>query len=189
MFKSNVAIFGVALLMLTFSTHADQSDLTAAKVRGYIASLNELEQLENQFDIDEGHEIDFDAQQAMTDAWSPMTEAVAQLQRHPRYNEFEPIVKKNGFASAQEWGHTGDRIIHAFMALEMEREAPEMQREMDEAMRELDNNPHMSAEQKDAIRQMMMGAMSSMESMSDAPKADVDAVRPHMGALRDSFEH
>lgn len=59
-----------------------------------------------------------------------------------------------------------------------------MNQEMAKAMEEINNNPHMSEAQKQQMRDMMGGAMSAMETASNAPEADKRALRPHLDALR-----
>ncbi len=56
--------------------------------------------------------------------------------------------------------------------------------EMEAALAEMENSPHMTAEQKAQMRAMMEGAMGAMQSASNAPAADIEAVRPHVEALR-----
>ena len=42
----------------------------------------------------------------------------------------------------------------------------------------------MTAEQKAQMRAMMESAMGAMQSASNAPAEDIEAVRPHVEALR-----
>lgn len=49
--------------------------------------------------------------------------------------------------------------------------------------------PHMTPEQKEAMRQMMGGAMANIESMTNAPPVDIEAVRPHLDALNQAMEN
>ena len=55
---------------------------------------------------------------------------------------------------------------------------------MEAALAEMENSPHMTAEQKAQMRAMMESAMGAMQSASNAPAEDIEAVRPHVEALR-----
>ena len=70
------------------------------------------------------------------------------------------------------------------MAIEMAEQNPAARREMEAALAEMENSPHMTAEQKAQMRAMMESAMGAMQSASNAPAEDIEAVRPHVEALR-----
>ena len=98
--------------------------------------------------------------------------------------QLEDLVQDHGFGSLEEWAATGDRIFQAWMAIEMAEQKPAARQEMEAALAEMENSPHMTAEQKAQMRAMMEGAMGAMQSASNAPAADIEAVRPHVEALR-----
>ncbi|MBC7326393.1 MAG: hypothetical protein H5T99_13950, partial [Moorella sp. (in: Bacteria)] len=112
------------------------------------------------------------------------SDSLSQLKGRDSYSRLEDIARNHGFNSLEEWASTGDRVFQAWMAIEMEQQNPAAQQEMNAALAEVENNPNMTAEQKTQMRAMMQSAMGAMESASNAPAADIAAVRPHLDALR-----
>ncbi len=91
-------------------------------------------------------------------------------------SQVEAVIRPFGFSSLDDWGAYGDRVMSAFMALNMrEQHAGEMMRKQLEALEKDTNIP---AAQKQAMRQQMKKMQAMMESFASAPKADVEAVRP-----------
>jgi hypothetical protein len=104
---------------------------------------------------------------------------------HPQVRQ---IVRRHGF-SAEEWASTGSRIFSAYLSLAMAEVSGEMQQDMAEALREIEQNPDLSPEQKQAMRQQMeqMARGQFMGGITDdVPEADLRAVRSRKAEL-DSF--
>jgi hypothetical protein len=187
-----IALFAAtAFLLFALGLHAGQPALTDDQIRRYVASLQDLEELGDRIDEDELDPA-FDAEDGQVDLESmmknPMSSAVAALEGHEAYGDFTRIVSRHGFATPQQWGEVGDRVVRAYMTLQMEREQPRVQEEMKQALREIENNPHMSAAQKEQMRTMLEQSMAGMKAMTGAPREDVEAVRANEDAVRLAFE-
>ena len=181
-----VALFALALAMPAFA-----GDLTEERIKGFVATLSELDELADRYDdLDELEDIGEESQDAAEGGdFNPMTMAVQEMRGHEIYDEFSAIVSEHGFSDPEDWASTGDRIVRAMMALEMERQGHgDMRAEMDEAMREMEQNPNITDEQRQQMRQQMEQAVSGMEAMADAPQEDIDAVKPHADELRRAME-
>ncbi|SFL97564.1 hypothetical protein [Marinobacter zhejiangensis] len=179
---------GLALLtMLLLSAGSAFADsLTEQDVKNFISSLTELDSMEGELaDLTDEMNNDYDSNNpSMPDLEHLFSDAVGRMEGHPQFERFEEVVEDNGFSSAADWGATGDRVFRAWMAIEMQGQSSASRQEMAKAMAEIDNNPNMSAEQKAQMRQMMQGAISMMEQVSQAPEADIRALRPHLDELR-----
>lgn len=175
------------LLLLLLAPFAAQAEtLTDQTIRSFISSLETLQGMESEFD--EMTE-DFPAEKGerggeMPDMSRIFSSSIERMKGHDLYNRLEDVVEQHGFANPESWAETGDRIFQAWSALEMGEQSNTMNQEMAKAMEEINNNPHMSEAQKQQMRDMMGGAMSAMETASNAPEADKRALRPHLDALR-----
>ncbi len=91
-------------------------------------------------------------------------------------DQVQAVIMPYGFRSLDEWAALGDRVMAAFMALNMEKShASEMIRKQ---LEKLDKDASIPAQQKQAMRQQMERMAQMMQSFAQAPKADMEAVRP-----------
>ncbi len=91
-------------------------------------------------------------------------------------DQVQAVIMPYGFRSLDEWAALGDRVMAAFMALNMEKShASEMIRKQ---LEKLDKDTSIPAQQKQAMRQQMERMAQMMQSFAQAPKADMEAVRP-----------
>jgi hypothetical protein len=165
-----------------FSAHAET--LTDDKIRSFISSLEALQGMEDEYDeLPDGLATE-EGDTGMPDMSRIFSSSVEQMKGHDMYNQLSDVVQQHGFSNPQQWGETGDRIFHAWSALEMGQQSGQINQEMAKAMEEINNNPNMSEAQKQQMRKMMGGAMSMMDNAASAPEADKRAVQPHMDALR-----
>lgn len=184
MIRLHPVLLTVIYLLALSSISAHAETLTDQTVRSFISSLEELQTMEDEFsELTEDFSDEEDAAE-MPDMSRIFSSSVEEMKGHDMYNELEDLVQQYGFSSPEQWGEIGDRIFHAWGALEMGEQSGDMNQEMARAMEEIDNNPHMSEAQKQQMREMMGGAMSAVEQAANAPEGDKRAVRPHMEALR-----
>ncbi len=95
----------------------------------------------------------------------------------------ERVIRDAGFDSIDEWARVGGRILSAWIAEEMAAESDDMDAEMAEALREIDDNPHMSEEQKQMMRQQIEQMYGMRADLAYAPEADRRAVRQSRARL------
>lgn len=185
---NRLRIVGMALLTMFILSagHAVAETLTEQDVKNFISSLEALQGMEGEFAelADDMNQEPDDGAQTIPDLGHLFSDAVGRMEGHPQFEQFSDIVEDNGFDSADDWGKTGDRVFRAWMAIEMQGQSSAAHQEVANAMAEIDSNPSLSAEQKAQMKAMMQGAMSMMEQASDAPDADIQALRPHMEELR-----
>jgi hypothetical protein len=172
-------------LLALFSAGTQAQGLSDQTISSFIDSLKAAEQLSSEFE-DLSDDMDSQNDGTMPDFSRIFSDSLKELEGHQAYGQLEDLVQNHGFNSLEDWAATGDRIFQAWMAIEMEQQNPAARQEMDAAMAEIENNPNMTAEQKAQMRAMMQSAMGAMESASNAPPADVKAVRPHVEALREA---
>lgn len=184
MIRLRPVLLTVICLFALASLNARAETLTDQTIRSFIGSLEQLQSMEDDFD-ELTEDLSTEEENAeMPDMSRIFSSSVERMKGHDIYNRIEDVVQQHGFSSVEQWGKTGDRIFHAWSALEMGQQSGEMNQEMARAMEEINNNPNMSEAQKQQMREMMGGAMSALEQAANAPEADQQAVRPHMDALR-----
>jgi hypothetical protein len=167
----------LALLVGTTILHAQQP-LDRGTINRWADSMLEIQRWsENQPDMDDG----FDD----SDPFNFESSLALAARQH---GEIRRIIGRHGFSSGDQWAAVGSRIMNAYSAMHMDEESPEFQREMQQAIREIDQNPHLSAEQKEMMRNQMQMAMGMMTQMADAPAADVAAVRANRAKLDQVFD-
>lgn len=186
-------MFLILLLLgvLAFVGSANAEPLSHDEISGFIASLSDMEDLGKKYENDEGlrlREEEALEHSQSVEEFNWMSASIAAIKGHPAYDEFEEIAEDHGFSSPEEWGEVGDRVLKAFMAASMDANAREMQAQMEETLRELENNPDISPEQKQMMRDSMGSGMAQFKAMTDAPAADIEAVKPFLPELRRAFD-
>lgn len=176
-----LTLAGLALLALALSTQAASPKLTGSEVQRFVASLPEVQRLADLIPEAELPEVD---ESAELDLSHPMSSTVQSLRGHAEYDRFSAVAKQHGFSSLEQWGQTGDRVLRAYLALEMEQQVPGMQAEMARALQEIEQNPHFSPEQREQMKQILTSSLKTMDSVGEAPAADLEVVRPHLAELR-----
>lgn len=182
---TTIRVFLIAILLFAANSYADT--LSARTINSFISSLDELSAMENEFasltrdldgSADRGEEL------AIPDFEHVLSAALEEMQGHPAYNKLAGVVKRHGFSSAEQWTQAGDRIFHAWMALEMDTQGAAINQEIKNALTALNSNSDLSPAQKEQMKAMLGGAAAAMQQVSSAPKADMHAVKPHVNALR-----
>lgn len=173
----------VMLAVMLTSWPAFAAPLSSQQISGFISSLEELSTMEDEFTRLTG-DLDDDADELPPDFTAIISDAVNRFRGHPNYELLEDVVERHGFESAEQWGRTGDRVIRAYMTIQIEAHRTEVEKEMADALADLDNNPHITPEQKAQMKAMMENALVAMEQASQAPEEDIRAVRPFVDQLR-----
>lgn len=101
-------------------------------------------------------------------------------------DEIAALVGAHGF-SLDEWGATGDRIMRAYMALQMEGQ-PDMTSKLNETIQQMENAPGLSTVQKNQMISSLMRTLDIYNMMRDAPVSDIEAVRPLADTIEQSMQ-
>ncbi|MBW0148302.1 hypothetical protein [Marinobacter arenosus] len=172
----------IAVLTLA-SLPAQARDLSEQTIQAFVDTMKAAESLEPEFEA-LTDEMAADQESEMPDFAHIFSDTLSSMEGEPVYTRLEDIAQEHGFSDLEEWGTTGDRIYRAWMAIELEQQNPQARQEIASALEEIDNSPHLTEAQKAQMRAMMENAMSAMESAKDAPREDIEAVRPHLDLLR-----
>ena len=179
--------FAVVLLLLVLSAAVSaRPGLTEPQVLGFIASIEATEAFSAAADRP-GLSASA-AAKSLRSTTNPLTTAVIRLRGQDAHDDLREIIRYHGFGSPEGWALVGDRVLHAFQALQMEREASTLHGEMQQSLREIDRNPNLSPEQRRMMRDLLSKTLSDMQIVMRAPQADIEAVRPHLARLRRAIE-
>ncbi len=171
---------GVLAIAGTGSASALDSDA----VERFTASMEALHAYEdeNPFDLDEPEEPE-EFVQVMR---APMSSQLDQMRDHEAFGDVQRIVGEHGFADVESWAVTGDRVLRAFTALEIEEETPDLRAELEQTRAQIQEAPGMSQEQRDmALKMIEQTMVPMMEVLDDVPQEDRDAVAPHRSRIAD----
>jgi len=165
------------LSALSFSAYAQE--LNDQRIQSFITTLEKAVAMEPEFE-----ELN-DSQDRETPDFSRIfSSSIENLKGQELYARLERLVQNHGFKNLNEWATTGDRIYGAWIAIEMADQSPALRKEMESALAEIENNPDISAQQKAQMRAAMETGIGFAQQAGRAPSADIDAVKPHLKALR-----
>lgn len=176
--SSITTVLMAALLMMATSVWADE--LSNQEIEQFIASMEKLQTMDEEF---QAFEADDEDKSQMPDTDHLVSEGLARLRGNKLYDKVDSIVRDYGFDNAEAWSQTGDRVLDAYIALQMKGKSGSAQSQMDKALREMDENSQMTPAQKEQMRAMMAQSMASMKSFAEAPPEDMAAVKPYQDRL------
>ncbi len=173
------ALMGALLVVTAGAVASENKPLTDDQAKRFVDTLPALDRLGEEL-REEGKtdKLEIATQPKSGEEFTPYSNAVAALKtEHPAdYAKLGAAVKPHGF-SADEWGHVGDRVIIAYLALEMEKQDPRsaaMMEGMDASM--LDMVPP-------EMRDQLAATFAMMETVKNAPaddKAVVAKIKPQL---------
>ncbi|MDO6824348.1 hypothetical protein [Marinobacter sp. 1_MG-2023] len=182
-YRQLITVLAFMLSLISFSAHAE--NLTDKEIRSFITTLEKAQALEPEFeDLDDRQDDETLQDNEAPDFSKIFSSSIEELKGEDAYDRLEDLVQDHGFKNLDEWAATGDRIYGAWIAIEMAGQNPAIEKEMESAMAEIENSPHMSAQQKAQMRASMQAALGMTQQASAAPSADIEAVKPHLEALR-----
>ncbi len=182
--------FSPLLLLLLLSLGATTlraEALTDLQIEAFIASMKELQTMEADFEA-AAPEMEQDDPASLPRLDTLISDAVTRMEGHVLYDQVDQVVQQHGFEGVEQWSRIGDRILNAYVARQMGAQSKEVRQEMQQALAEIENNPNMTEAQKEQMRSMLAGAVSSVEAMTDVPQEDVRAIEPYMNQLNRTLQ-
>jgi hypothetical protein len=194
---ARVSFTVAALLLIGFESAAEPSPpLTADSIQRFLASLNDVEKLVEQFTkSDEESAAAMEharkemssmggagAMQPPTNeqlerALSPFSSSLPVMSQSAGYDEMIATVKLYGFSSVEQWASVGDNAVRAYAATRMDAELPKIQAQMDEMRANLKKSG-MPPERQEAMLKMMDSGSALTKTFDDVSAADKKAIAP-----------
>jgi len=184
----SIRVFTAAWLAVMVSVGASAAEpITGTEIKGFISSFPELKALA------ERRRIDFEKggnqpQGRGRESFSPFSQGIGKLRQAGAYGEATLIVRRHGFSSMESWAGTADRILRAYIALDMQGHQPRMAAGMENARSMIMNNPHMTPDQKAQALASIGASMRNYQQMQDASAEDKAAVAPYRTRLDAAFD-
>ncbi len=169
----------VGMLTVVRSEAQENKPLTEERVLDFVASMYDLEEW------GDAHEEELDElddtwdPDNMDDITAPFTSVVEYVKTQRWANEVNAIVRRHGFDDIEAWAVTGNRIMRAFAAIMYEESAAEIDEGMAEALKQIEESD-MSAEQKAAMRDLLVSSKDMARMYEDVDERDKAALRPHI---------
>ena len=180
MFQRVIAGVIGAVVLVTGAIAADEKPLTEDQAKRFVSTLVAVEALGDALEA-EGKIDNLRIEQRPTagEPFMPYSSAVTVLkEKYPSdHAKLANTVEEHGF-STTEWGHVGDRVMIAYLALRMQEDDPdslEMMAGMDKSMLEM-VPPEM--------REQLESTFAMMETVKNAPETDKQAV----AAVKDDLD-
>ena len=172
MFQRVIAGVAGAVVLLAGAFAAEDKPLTEDQAQRFVATLAAVDALGDSLEA-EGKidNLRIEQRPKAGEAFLPYSNAVSVLkEKYPSdHAKLADAVKGHGF-STTEWGHVGDRVMVAYLAVRMAEDDPdsmEMMAGMDKSMLEM-----VPAE----MRAQLEGTFAMMETVKNAPEADKKAI-------------
>jgi len=175
-------VLALIVSLMSFSAHAEK--LTDNTIRAFITTLEKVQAMESEFE-----ELVDQQNTRAPDLSRILSSSIAEFEGEEVYDRLENLVQDNGFSDISEWAATGDRIYGAWIALEISNQSPKFREEMENMLAEVEKNPHITAEQKALMRDSVKTSLSQMQQATEIPSADIEAIKPHLQALRTATDY
>lgn len=186
MSSSKVSIFCVWLLSMALFGAVLQAQaspaLTARQAGAYVDLLPEVRAFSQRLGNDLGAELQRELQPKAGETFAPHSKGLTILQqRQPRdYQALSELVATAGFASAQAWATTGDRVMLGYAALKAEQLGPELL-QLAAGMGEM--NPQMLALMSPKIQARLKQFQLLARTLVAVDPADKAVVKPLLPQL------
>ncbi len=172
-FSSKVfqSLMVVALIVIAVPAMA-AGDLTAKTAKQFVDSLPDINAMAEEMRANGKADIlNAKTQPVPGEKFEPYTKAVSALKGEfpDDYKKLNGITKSNGFSSPEAWADTGDDVMMAYMATQVNMPAGA-------AMPNI--SPEMMAKMPPEAVAKMKQSMAVMETISSVPQAHKDIVTP-----------
>lgn len=155
--------------------------LTEANITGFIDSLGALEDVGKDIEYDMGNLNLFDGEVASV-ITAPFSNTLNILRGHESYGRFLEVIKQYGFEDAEVWAHIGDRVIRAYVALNLQAQQREIDTNMAQALLQIENSD-MPEAQKEQMRQVMISTLKTYKVFAEVPEEDIAQIQPYRQKL------
>jgi hypothetical protein len=102
------------------------------------------------------------------------------------FKKGESIVREAGFKDLPDWSSNFAKVMQTYMAYKMQETNKASQAQMAQAqqqMKALENDPNLTAEQKEMAKGMMGMADMYTQMVASVPEADLKTIKPFVAQL------
>ncbi|ASP38552.1 hypothetical protein CHH28_07630 [Bacterioplanes sanyensis] len=167
---------GLCLLLGYWSCISAAGELSAAAIERWLSSQPAVEAWGDEHKDAFSHRSD--------NSMLEVKDFIEPLQQAGLYGEMKSLLGRHGYDTPEQWAQATVQIVSAYAATQL-RASP-MESDPDflrQQLQQLDNHPHMSAEQKQEMKNMMLATINMIERFRQVPDADVAAIQPYLSQL------
>lgn len=170
--------------LLVWGTAATAQGLTQDEAERFIDSLPEATTLGQQLqESDKAEQFSQVMTPSKDKPYAPYTRGAAfmKVQTPELYRTMQKIATKHGFDNVETWARTGDRVMAAFMAIEVEK-MPEASRRTAEQM-----TPEMLDAMPSNVRARLEGTMAMLAMTETVSEHDLTLMRKLAPRMREKL--
>ncbi|MBA56499.1 MAG: hypothetical protein CMK89_18770 [Pseudomonadales bacterium] len=172
-----------ALIFLFTATLLHAQDLTDTEIQKWVKAYQAIIKWAETTNIDE--ELDTKAEpKEYSHIFSQMMEH-SSTSKH--YNALVDVLDDNGYSDPNKWSETGDRIMMAYVANQIEGQEAEMKQQLQQ-MKAMMDSGMIPPDQKAMMEQMLQESSKAMKAAAEAPAADKQAVKRNQALLNSVME-
>lgn len=173
-----IRMFGIVLMTLTLALPAWSATLSEGDVENFISSMHELKPYFNDSEsMDEEDETPGDSSR-MVQSW---------VQELSEQHKVESILDAHGY-NLESWSVLAQQVVQAYMAVKLGQNGQNVVGQMEESRKAIETSKDMPQEYKAQMLAQIDAGIAELKKNLDAPTADQDAVKPHLGELDTLFE-
>lgn len=174
----------LSLIILCFIPFLVQAqDLTDAEIQKWVKAYQAVVKWAETTNIDEELNTRVDSKEYSR----IFTQMMEQSTTSKHYNALVGVLDDNGYSDPKQWSATGDRIMMAYIANEMDGQEAEMQQQLQQ-MQTMMSSGMIPPEQKAMMEQMLQESSKAMKAAADAPAADKQAVKRNKTLLNNVMD-
>ncbi|MEE2729888.1 MAG: hypothetical protein VYA55_03650 [Pseudomonadota bacterium] len=167
-----------AIVFLFISSLAQAQDLTDAEVQKWVKAYQAIINWAESANIEE----ELDAKTEPNEYSRIFSQMMEHSKKSKHYDALVDVLDDNGYSDPKKWSDTGDRIMLAYVANEMDGQEAEMKQQLQQ-MQTMMNSGMVPPEQKAMMEQMLAESSKAMKAASEAPEADKKAVKRNQALL------
>ena len=161
------------------------AELTKSQVERWVASLEPVQHWieENQDKVNK-QDLMKPGKGGMSDMFD---NALTELEKAGIADDFESVVKKQGYDSSEAWADDSGEITLAYLATTMEGKIPS-RAAIEKQLSQVDASP-LPAAQKNMMRNMLEGTLSMISEVENVPAGDKALIQPYIKKIEQQFGH
>ena len=172
-----------ALIFLFTATLVHAQDLTDAEIQKWVKAYKAIIHWAETTNIEE----ELDTKGEPTEYSNIFSQMMKHSASSKHYNALVNVLDDNGYADPNKWSETGDRIMMAYVANQMEGQEAEMKQQLQQ-MKAMMDSGMIPPEQKAVMEQMLQESSKAMKAAAEAPAADKQAVKRNQVLLNSVME-
>ena len=175
----------VTLVAASFFALTAQAELSEKQVERWVASLEPVQEWieKNQDKVNKQNLM-----KPGKDGMSGMFDnALNELKNAGLLEDFNGLVKEQGYASSEAWADDSGEITLAYLASSMEGKIPS-RASIEQQLPQVDGSP-LPAASKEMMRNMLQGTLSMIKDVEAVPAGDKKLIQPYVQKIEQRFGH